>query len=446
MNRFSIFKFLFALLFFSSGLVYAENSTEGQPSELWNVHFQATFLPQYHGSFYALYPGNPGGGSLFDGPELNSSTTSTLYLGGRLWKDGAAYVDFESAAGSGFSNVTGVAGFPNGEIYRVSNPAVKVILARAYLKQVFGLGGEQETIKDDQNQLAEKIDVSRFTLAAGKFSIVDFFDDNSYSHDARNQFMNWALTANGAWDYAADLEGYTYGIYLEFNQKDWAVRGCSALVSQVANGDVLDTDIAHYNGNQAEFEYRYAFENHPGKVRLQAYLNDADMGNYAQAVSLAAATDTTPDVTQTRSYSDKYGFGLNAEQEVGQDLGFFGRLGWSDGQTEAWEYTAIDRTAQLGFLLSGNRWGRPDDQWGLAGVVNGLSSQHAAYLAAGGVDFIIGDGQLNYAPEQILETFYNFHPLKELGLTVDFQWITNPAYNQDRGPLGVLSGRIHCEI
>jgi high affinity Mn2+ porin len=415
-------------------------ATETFTPEYWKAHFQFTFLPEYHGSFYELYPGNPGAGSLFDEPELNSSTTSTLYLGSQIWKDGAVYVDFESAAGSGFSNVTGIAGFPNGEIYRVSNPAVKVIMARVYLKQVFGLGGDQEVIKDDQNQLTEKIDVSRFTLAVGKFSIVDFFDDNTYSHDPRNQFMNWALVDNGAWDYAADLEGYTYGVYLEFNQKDWAVRVCSALVSQVANGGVLDTDIAHYNGNQVEFEYRYALENHPGKLRLQAYLNDADMGNYAAAVALGAAMSTTPDITQTRSYSDKYGFGINAEQEVGQDLGLFARLGWDDGQTETWEYAAIDRTAQLGLLLSGNRWGRPGDQFGLAGVINGLSAQHEAYLVAGGVDFIIGDGQLNYAPEQIIETFYNFHPIKEIGLTADFQWITNPAYNQDRGPLGVISG------
>lgn len=437
--------FLLTPFLFASGL-WAEEPASPFTPENWNVHFQVTFLPQYHGVFYALYPGNPGGGSLFDSPELNSSTTSTLYLGGRLWKDGAFYLDAESAAGSGFSNVTGVAGFPNGEIYRVSDPGVKVIVARAYLKQVFGLGEEQETIQDDQNQLAEKIDISRLTLVAGKFSIADFFDNNTYSHDARNQFMNWALMSNGAWDYAADLQGYTYGIYLELNQKDWALRYCSALVSQVANGPTLDTDIAHYNGNQVEFEYRYNFAAHPGKVRLEAYLNDANMGNYAAAVSLAAATNTTPDVTQTRAYSVKYGFGLNAEQEVGKDLGVFARLGWDDGQTETWEYTAIDRTAQLGLLLSGNRWGRPDDQWGLAGVINGLSSQHEAYLAAGGQDFIIGDGQLNYAPEEILETYYNFHPVKEVGLTADLQWITNPAYNQDRGPVGVISGRAHLEL
>jgi high affinity Mn2+ porin len=413
---------------------------------LWNVHFQTTFVPEYHGSFYALYPGNPGAGSLIDSPELDMSNTWTLFLGGRLWKDGALYVDFEGAAGSGFSNVTGIAGFPNGEIYRVSNPGEKVILARAYWKQVFGLGGEQEAVPDDQNQLKEKIDISRFTLVAGKFSIVDFFDDNAYSHDARSQFLNWALQDNGAWDYAADLQGYTWGLYLEFNQKDWALRVCSALVSQVANGAVLDTDLTHYNGNQAEFEARYDLAAHPGKVRLQAYLNDADMGNYAEAVSLGAATGTIPEVTQTRSYSDKYGFGLDAEQELGQDLGAFARLGWDNGLTETWEYTAIDRTAQAGFLLSGNRWGRPDDQLGLGAVINGLSAQHEAYLAAGGVDFIIGDGRLDYAPEKILEAFYNYHPIREIGLTLDFQWVTNPAYNQDRGPVGIVSGRAHLEI
>ncbi len=439
---------LLILLFSFSALLRAEETPADSPlfPQLWNAHFQTTIVSQYHGTFYALYPGNPGAGSLVDSPELDMSNTWTLFLGGRLWKDGALYLDFEGATGRGFSNVTGLAGFPNGEIYRISNPGEKVILARAYWKQVFGLGGVQEVIQDDQNQLTEKIDVSRLTLVAGKFSVVDFFDDNRYNHDARNQFLNWTMMDNGAWDYAADIQGYTWGIYLELNQKDWALRLCSALVSQVANGESLDTDIAHAQGNNAEFEVRYALNSHPGKVKLQAYLNDADMGNYSEAVSLAEAADTLPEVTQTRAYSDKYGFGLDAEQELGPDLGAFARLGWDNGLTETWEFTAVDRTAQAGFLLSGNRWGRPDDQFGLGGVINGLSSQHEDYLAAGGVDFDIGDGRLNYAPEEILEAFYNYHPLHEIGLTLDFQWVNNPAYNQDRGPVGIVSGRAHLEI
>ncbi|HTA75944.1 MAG TPA: carbohydrate porin [bacterium] len=439
---------LVLLLVFGFITSKAQNAStpESFVPESWNVHFQTTFFPMYHGTVPALYPGNPGVGSLVDSPELNASLTSTLYTARRLWKDGALYVDLEMAAGSGFSNVTGMAGFPNGEIYRVSSADPKVIFARYYLKQVLGLGGEQENIKGDEDQLAEKIDISRVTLTVGRFALVDFFDNNTYSHDPRSQFTNWAMWANGAWDYAADTPGYTWGIYFELNQKDWAVRLASTLEELYPNTSTMDPNIAKAQGNQVEFEYRYAVENHPGKVRLQAYLNDADMGNFSQALALAAQTGTTPDITQTRSYSAKYGFGINAEQEVGEDLGLFTRLGWNDGQHEVWSFTAIDQTAQLGFLLSGNRWGRPQDQFGLGGVINGLSSQHQAYLAAGGVDFIIGDGQLNYAPEKILETFYNFHPIKEVGLTLDFQWVTNPAYNQDRGPLGIVGGRCHFEI
>ncbi len=412
----------------------------------WTYHFQTTWFPMYHGTFRELYAGNPGAGSLQDWDELNSSTTATLFLGGRLWNNGALYFNLESSAGSGFSNVTGIAGFPNGEIYRVSDVGVKVIVNRLYFRQVFGLGGDQEEIQDDQNQLAESADVSRVTLVAGKFALKDFFDQNAYSADPRSQFSNWALCADGAWDYPADLQGYDWGLYLELNQKDWALRLSSVLENAVPNSSDMDLDIAKANGNTVEFEYRYQLSSHPGKARLLLFRDDADMGNYAQALALAAGTGELPNVDDTHHYRAKWGFELNGEQELGGGLGAFARLGWQDGNQETWTYTAIDETAQAGFLLSGNRWGRPGDQLGLGFAVNGLAASHQAYYEAGGVDFDLGDGQLNYAPEVDFEAFYNFHPIKEIGISPDFQYFWNPGYNQDRGPVAVYGLRCHLEL
>ncbi len=422
------------------------SSDSGFVPASWTYHFQATEFPMYHGTFRALYPGNPGYGSLIDGDELDSSTTATLFLGGRLWRDGALYLNLESSAGAGFSNVTGIAGFPNGEIYRVSSTSLKTIMNRLYFRQVFGLGGEQEEIKDDQNQLAERIDVSRITLVAGKFSMTDFFDQNTYSADPRCQFTNWAMWANGAWDYPADTPGYTWGVILEYNQKYWALRLSSVMETQVENGEEMDMDFSQAHGDTAEFEYRFSIGTHPGKVRLDAFMNNAHMGDYTEAVALAAGTGNLPVIDDTAAYRVKWGFGLDFEQEMAVDLGLFARLGWNDGATETWSFTAIDQTAQVGFLLSGNRWGRSDDQFGLGGAISGLSASHQAYLAAGGLDFNIGDGQLNYAPEMIVEAFYNFHPIKEVGLSPDFQYIVDPGYNQDRGPVVVWGFRTHLEL
>ena len=159
----------------------------------------------------------------------------------------------------------------------------------------------------------------------------------------------------------------------------------------------------------------------------------------------AAGTGIAP-VVSNSTYHDKVGGYLDGEQELGQDLGLFARAGLQDGNVQTFTFTAIDQSAQLGFLLSGNRWHRPDDQFGVGGVINGLGSTHITYLQEGGLDFNIGDGALTYGPEEILEMFYNYHPSKEMGLTLDYQWITNPAYNQARGPVDVFGLRYHFEI
>jgi high affinity Mn2+ porin len=435
-----IFVFVICSLLAGFSLADETGSDEAFTPQTWNIHFQTTILPQYHGSFPATYSGRL---SLNPAPELATSFTATAFWGFKAWEGGFVYFDPEVPAGTGLSGVSGLADFSNGEISKVGSSSPTFNAARVYFQQVFGLGGEQEKIEDDQNQLKVLEDISRFTVIAGKFSLPDFFDNNAYAHDARNQFINLALVDNLAWDYAADTHGYTLGAFMEINQKNWAARFAEALMSTVANGPDYDWNLAQAHSDNAEIEWRYGSDNSGGKIRLLGYINHANMGNYQNSLNLSPMD---PDITQTRTYCEKYGFALGWEETVNSDLGFFARLGWNDGTTESFELTAVDQTASWGGVLKGTVWGRADDQVGLGFVVSGLSSVHQDYLAAGGYDFIIGDGALHYAPEQLFEIYYLYKPFKSVGLTLDFQGFQNPAYNQDRGPVGVVSGRIHFEI
>jgi high affinity Mn2+ porin len=409
----------------------------------WTVHEQFTSILQAHEPFHSPYAGP---NSLFPESEGRTSVTATLFLGRKLWNGGALFVNPEVLAGQGFSRTLGLAGYPNGEIYRVDDPSPKIVLSRLYFQQVWALGQATERIESDQNQLAGAVAVDRLTFVGGKFSIVDFFDNNIYSHDPRTQFMNWSVFTNGTWDYPADTRGYTYGIYAEYNRSAWAVRAASVMEPRQANQLIMDPKVLSAHGDEIEFEYRYKTGDHSGKIRTLGWINHAHMGNYQAAMADAALTGTTPDIVATRTYSQKYGFGLNLEQELTRDLGFFSRAGWDDGRTETWAFTEIDRTVQAGFSLKGTSWSRPEDILASAIAVNGLSPDHRAYLAAGGVGFIIGDGQLNYAPEQIWETYYALKLCKRLTLTPDIQLVKNPAYNADRGPVVIGALRVHLEF
>ncbi len=407
---------------------------------LWTYHFQSTVIPQYHGSFPAAYSG---AFSLSNNPEIATSFTATLFLGAKIWDGGFVYYDPEVPAGTGLSGVNGLGDFSNGEISKVGSASLTYNTARFYFQQVLGLGGEQEKIDDDQNQVAAKMDISRLTLTAGKFALNDYFDNNAYAHDARTQFINLTFVDNLAWDFAADTHGYTMGVVAELNQKTWALRGAEVLVSTVANGPDYDWNIGQAHSENMEFEWRYGADNNAGKLRLLGYINQANMGNYQTALN---QSPVNPNVVSTRTYEQKIGFGLGWEQAAGDDLGFFARAGWNDGTTETWEFVAVDQNVSFGTALKGNRWGRPDDVVGLGIAASGISSVHQAYLEAGGTDFNIGDGALNYGPEELFEVYYLYKPFKVLGLTLDFQGIQNPAYNQARGPVGIVSGRAHLEI
>jgi len=410
-------------------------------TENYNVHAQATVITQWHNVFPAPYTGP---NSLLPNESAKTSVTATLFMGLRLpWDGGAFYFDPEITGGEGLSGVMGIASFPNGDVSHVGAPQPQPYVGRAYYQQVVGLGGDKEKVESDENQLAGYRDIRRITFWLGEFSATDIFDNNTYSHDPRTQFMNESLMDNTAWDYPSDTRGYTLGAMAEYNEQSWALRYGAFQEPKTANGDTLDPRVPQALGQAVELEERWNLRDQPGVVRLLAYANVAHMGNYRQV--LANPGPSGPDITLSRTYSTKWGFGISAEQAISADLGIWGRAGWNNGQTETWAFTEVDDMGSLGISLKGTRWGRPDDVFGFAGAIAGLSDAHKDYLAAGGLGFIIGDGKLDYAPEEVLETYYNWKMADHIFITPDIQFVNNPAYNSDRGPVAVLGLRVHVD-
>lgn len=408
-----------------------------------NVHAQTTFLPQGYPpirSPYASPLSLPGGG------QLQATWTATAFLGIRLWQGGEFYFDPELAQGFGLNGTLGLAGQPNGESQKAGAAFPKIRPQRYYFKQTLGLGGEQEEVADGPNQLPGKRDIDRITLVVGRFAVGDFFDNNIYAHDPRADFMNWAMWSAAAYDFPADLPGYTRGAVVDFNRKDWAVRVGVFEVPSAPNSDVLTLKTG---GTAIEFEERHAIFEQPGKLRLGAFVNSGNTGNYRQALAISA-TDPTLDIndvmTNIRHTNLKYGFYANLEQQIAKDIGLFGRVSWNDGRNEILSFTDIDRSLSGGLSIKGSYWGRENDTIGVGGAINGLSTAHRDFLAAGGTGLLIGDGRLNYRPEQILEAYYAYALAKGVTLTADYQFIANPAYNADRGPASIFSGRLHGEF
>ena len=303
------------------------------------------------------------------------------------------------------------------------------------------MGGDTQTVADDALDLAGKVNVSRLVLTVGRFSAKDIFDNNSYANDPRTQFMSWGLMANEAWDYPADALGFTTGLAIELYQPNWAWRYGFFQVPDDSNGTAMDGHVLDAWGMVTELERDYSLVGHPGAVRLLGYLNRAQMGSYAAALS-----EPGTDIIATRTFRSKYGVGLNAEQEIIKNVGVFTRLGWSDGQHEAWNFSDVDYTITGGVSVKGAAWHRPDDTVGLAGVCNGITRTHQEYLAAGGSGVLAGDGRLRYGWEKSVETYYDVQIWKTLHASVDYQYVTDPAFNQARGPISFFGGRVHWEF
>ena len=412
--------------------------------ETWNAHVQATYVWQRKPSFAAAYSGP---NSLSAARELSYSFTATAFFGARLWRGGELYFDPEGAQGVPLSNLTGFGGFTNGEMARSSGPNLRIYRARFFLRQTWDGGGEQVPVASGQNQLGGSRDSRRWVFTAGNLSVLDLFDANAYSHDPRTQFLNWSVMTHGAYDYAADARGYSWGAVLEWYRDEWAVRGGRFIQPIEPNGQKLDENPLRHYGDQVEIERSHMLAGQPGKLRLLAFSNRARMTRYDDALALAQQTGTVPDINAARYGNQmKRGFGVNLEQAVSDDIGLFARASWADGKTETYAFTDIDRSVSGGLLVKGSAWQRAQDTVGLAFARNAISRAQRDYLSAGGIAFFIGDGQLRYRQEGIAEVFYNLNLTKGTWITLDWQYIRNPAYNAARGPVNVGSVRLHAEF
>lgn len=430
------------------GAACAAEQTPEEPAA-YALHGQTTLIRQFKPAFQAPYSGT---NSLVPRKEHSYSFTTTVDLGLGLWEGAQVHLNPELVQGVPLSNLTGAGGLSNGELARTSGPHLKMYRARLFLLQRFNAGGETETLDAEFNELGGKVSARRWTLVIGNFSLLDFFDSNPYAKDPRSQFFNWAFMSHGAWDYAADARGYTNGLLLEYRTPTWALRAARSMQPVESNGLKLDSSLGARYGEQMEFETDLPLQLPAGPLRGSVlwFNNRAIMGNYAEALALGG----TPDVGQVRRLQNKTGWGLSLLLPLGDDSGLFLRSSRNDGKSETYAFTEIDRQLSVGGQSTGAAWGRAADRWGVAFAIHELSPTHKAYLAAGGLGFFLGDGQLHYAPERVLETWYRW-ALPDWGtragkvqsaVSVGWQYLWNPGYNQDRGPAQVYSLRWHSEF
>jgi high affinity Mn2+ porin len=446
-----------------SGLNSTEKRVEG-PEQNWNWHVQNTAIVQGDPGFPAKYSGP---NSLNSEGEVQETVTLDLYAGARLWRGAEAHMDFLMWQGFGLTHTFGIEGFPNGDAYKAGTETPYFTFARFFIRQTIGLGGAQEDVPDDQLTLAGKRDFSRLTFTIGRFSPLDICDNNTYAHDQHTQFMNWAMMGNLPWDYGQDTIGYTTGVAVELNQPKWALRYGFFQMPRDKNGFTGDDQYLMWPhmgaygpflralAMMAEFERRYNINTHPGAIRFLAWLDEANFASYQAATAILLANPPSPDAGQgsgvtipdaARAYRYKYGFGLNWEQEVVRNVGVFSRLGWNDGHEETWTFTDANWSASLGVSVKGEAWRRPEDTFGLAGIVSGASRDNQQFLQAGGTDMLDGDGALSYSPEKILETYYDFQIWMSVHGALDYQFVSNPAFNRDRGPVSIFGARLHWEF
>ncbi|HEV2350986.1 MAG TPA: carbohydrate porin [Terriglobia bacterium] len=412
----------------------------------WWISGQANFIFQWHSSFPAKYTGV---NSLDPESESALSNLLTLYTGYQLNNSTEFLLDVESAGGSGISKALGLAGFTNLDVVRSPDLGQTPYLARLMLHKIIALGHQGAPAQRGLLSLATQLPARRLEFRIGKFSLVDFFDVNSVGSDSHLQFMNWTDDNNGAYDYAANTRGYTWGALVEYQSPGWGARYAETLEPKIANGPNLDADLFRAHAENFEVEFRRNFlPRRQGTVRLCSFINHANMGSYRQAIAdFRHGLTPVPDVVATRQQGRvKYGFGLNLEQPITDTLRAFGRFGWNEGHHESFAYTEVDQSASLGADWRGDRWRRKLDKMGLAFMANAISGDHRQYLALGGVGFLLGDGKLTYGREKIVEGYYTVHLWRGVFASADIQHINNPGYNRDRGPVLVPGLRAHVDF
>jgi high affinity Mn2+ porin len=419
-------------------------ATKNEQPQHWGFHAQTTFVYQYHPGFTSPYQGT---NSLTPSPQGKETFDLTLYGGVRLWRGAEFWINPEIDQGFGLSDTLGVAGFPSGEAYKVGSSQPYGRVHRAFVRQTINLGGDTVKVDADLNQLAGTESADRVVITAGKFSVVDIFDINAYAHDPRNDFLNWSIIDSAAFDYAANAWGYTYGLAAEWYQGRNTFRVGLFDLSVVPNSTELDPHILPQFQVVAEWERRYAIGGQPGIARVLGFAMRGNMGEYDQATAIAQMTGQPADIAAVRSFHTKFGAALNLQQQLASDIGLFARISADQGQYEAFEFTDVNQSYALGVSVAGERWSRPDDTLGAAVVVNRASGAAESFFNAGGLGILVGDGQLPHpSSERLVETYYSFSPSRGIRLSIDYQFIDNPAYNRDRGPVSVFTMRLHAQF
>jgi high affinity Mn2+ porin len=410
--------------------------------EVWALHGQGTFTEQYHPAFRSAFSGP---NSLDPGSRGDETVDLGLYAGVRPWSGAEIWINPEIDQGFGLSDTLGIAAFSSGEAYKVGAAAPYVRVPRLFLRQTIDLGGAAQKTDSDLTTLAASTTANRVVFTIGKFGAPDVFDTNSYGHDPRQDFLNWALVDTGTFDYAADAWGFSYGAAVEWYQNRWTLRAGAFALSRVPNSKDLDT-----GGDQdqyiAEAEERHHLFGQDGKLKITVFLSRGRMGDYLDAVALAAQTGGPADIAAVRDYRSRTGVSLNLEQPITDQLGVFARGGIAEGGREAYEFTDIDKSLAFGISLQGKSWGRADDTVGIATVIDDISRRAKDFLNAGGLGILVGDGKLpDSGPEQVVEAYYSFAVRAWCRVTADYQFVNNPAYNRDRGAVSILGARLHFQ-
>jgi high affinity Mn2+ porin len=417
------------------------NGPQALQMDRFAIHGQMNFVEQYVPPFHAPYHGQ----NSLDANQGREAWGSMFFAGVRLWDGAEFWINPEIDQGFGPSNSVGAAGYPGGAAYKVGSASPYARIQRSFLRQTIDLGGDAVKIDGDQNVFAATTTTNRLVITVGKYAPTDMFDQNKYASNPRKDFMNWGLINTGTFDFAGDAWGFTYGATAEWYQGDWTVRAGLFDLPLVPNSTDLDASFGQFQW-VGEVERRWELWSHPGKIAVTGFLTRARLGTFQDAIALAQTLGTAADTTPVRQFRSRTGISMNVEQEITQDLGAFMRAGIADPKVEPDVYTDIDRTVAAGFQLKGRQWGRPNDTFGLAGVVNSIGAAHQAYLNAGGIGIEVGDGMLPHPGlEQIIETYYAF-PIYNWQATFDYQLVANPAYNRDRGPASLVAFRLYSQF
>ena len=484
LNRMTILKILLLCAVFSATSAQAENYPDlnddsefsvmktlsdrglhNLQDERWNLYSQGTYISSFKQAFPAAYTNfNDSPNSLLPDAERGFTGTVTFYAGLKGWTGAEFYIAPEMISERPLSGLKGIGGaIQNFELQKNGAAPATWYPSRAIYRQTVSLGGTQSNVKSGPMQLAGTVNSRRFVFTAGTFSILDMFDKNTYAGDLRRQFVNMAFLANAAYDFAADARGYTTGLVGEFYFDDWAFRFARIAGPKNPNDLFLNFQMLSNYGDQVELEHKHVIKNQPGAIKILGYRNQEKSGSFTDAIAAfqadKAKNATTctgynydsgnagaPDLCWARKSNIKMGIGINMEQAITEDIGLFFRGMYSDGKTEVYSYVPADRSLSFGTAIKGMRWGREKDSVGLGYAQSWISSQHVDYLNMGGVDGFIGDGKINYKPEQVVDIYYQWHVVKSAWLTFDYQYLANPAYNADRGPVNIYNTRVHFEF